>query len=111
MSLPLQRARIPKLSEAFGPPLTPEELTTNLSLLERQLNREMRCTAGKNQVYIRSLLTGSSTTRPRIALKCPLKRDIGQPHDVFYEEIRDVCCSEPGQCPAWQAFQKRHVVT
>ncbi len=100
-----------KVDAAFGPPITPEELTSNLSILERHLNREMKCTAGKNQVYIRSLLTGRSTTRPRIALKCPLKRDIGQNPDVFYEEIRDVCCSDPGQCEAWRAFAKRHVPT
>ena len=89
----------------------PRELTSNLSDLERKLNRDMQCTAGRNQVYIRALLTGHSTTRPRIALKCPLRRDIGLPPDVFYEEIRDVCCCDPNQCEAWRSFQQRHVVT
>ena len=111
MSWPLRRINLRKVDEAFGPPLTPEELTTNLTLLERQLNREMKCTAGKNQVYIRSLLTGQSTTKPRVALKCPLRRDIGLPAEVFYEHIRDVCCSDPNACEAWVAFTKRHVVT
>ncbi len=111
MSWPLRRMSPLKTGEAFGPPLTPEELTTNLSDLERKLNREMKCTAGKNQVYIRSLLTGHSTTRPRIALKCPLRRDIGEPAEVFYEHIRDVCCCDPNTCEAWLAFKKRHVVT
>ena len=111
MSWPLRRPMLRKVNEAFGPPLTPEELTTNLSLLERRLNKEMKCTAGKNQVYIRSLLTGSSTTQPRVALKCHLRRDIGQPAEVFYEHIRDVCCGDPNECPAWQNFQQRHVVT
>ncbi len=111
MSWPMRRPALRKVNEAFGPPLTPEELTTNLSLLERKLNREMKCTAGKNQVYIRSLLTGNTTTTPRVAMKCHLRRDIGEPAEVFYEHMRDVCCRDPNQCPAWQAFMKRHVLT
>jgi hypothetical protein len=111
MSWPLRRMKPSLVEQAFGPPLTPEELTGNLSLLERKLNREMKCTAGKNQVYIRSLLTGQSTTRPRIALKCPLRRDIKLPPEVYYEHIRDVCCANHEQCEAWLAFQGRHVRT
>ena len=111
MSWSLRRMKIRKVDEAFGPPMTPEEMTSNLSLLERRLNREMKCTAGKNQVYIRSLLTGGATTRPRIALKCPLRRDIGLPPEVFYEQIRDQCCCDPSQCGAWKAFEARYVVT
>jgi hypothetical protein len=99
------------VDSSVGPPLTPEELTTNLSLLERELNRQMRCTAGKNQVYIRSLLTFRSNTPPRVALKCPFRRDIGLPANVFYEHIRDVCCRDPQQCEAYRAFKARHVVT
>lgn len=109
MSWPVRKSG--KLSEAMGPPLTAEELTANLSALERKLNAEMKCTAGKNQVFIRSLLTGTGTTRPRIALKCPLRCDIGQKAEVFYEHIRDVCCCDPEQCEAWRAFKKRHVLT
>lgn len=111
MTGPLRQRMLRRFQESSGPPLTPEELTTNLSLLERQLNGEMKCTAGKNQVYIRSLVTGRSTTRPRIALKCPFRRDIGRSADVFYEYIRDVCCGEPEQCEAYLAFKERHVVT
>ena len=111
MSWPLRRMKPTLVEQAFGPPLTPEEMTGNLSLLERQLNRHMKCAAGKNQVYIRSLLTGQSTTRPRIALKCPLRRDIKLPQEVCYEHIRDVCCCDPEQCEAWLAFKERHVVT
>ena len=96
-----------KTQEAFGPPLTQEELSTNLSVLERDLNRQMKCVAGKNQVYIRSLLTGSSTTRPRIAMKCPLRRDIKEDPVIFYEHIRDTCCGAYEQCPAWQAFKAK----
>ena len=97
--------------QAFGPPLTPEEMTTNLSVLEHKLNREMVCQAGKNQVYLRSLLTGKGTTRPRVALKCPLRKDIGERAEVFYEHIRDVCCGNPEVCEALQAFKRRHVKT
>jgi hypothetical protein len=112
MSWPLRKplGRV-TVEQSFGPPLTTVELTTNLSLLEHKLNAEMKCTAGKNQVYIRSLLTGGATTRPRIALKCPLRRDIKLPAEVFYEHIRDVCCCDPNRCEAWQKFKARHVVT
>jgi len=111
MSWPLRKPQPKSVAEAFGPPLTREELASNLSDLERQLNREMKCTAGRNQVYIRSLLMAGATTRPRIALKCPLRRDIHLPPDVFYEHIRNVCCGDFEQCEAWQAFKRRYVVT
>jgi hypothetical protein len=96
---------------AAGPPLTAEELTTNLSLLENRLNADMKCPAGRNQVYIRSLITGRGTTRPRIALKCPLRTNIGERPEVFFEHIRDVCCGDHEACPAWQALQTRHTPT
>ncbi len=99
------------VEEAFGPPVTDAELKSNLSVLEQKLNREMVCHAGKNQVYLRSLLTGRSTTRPRVALKCHLRRDIGQTPEVFFEYIRDVCCNDPEKCEAYRSFKGRHVVT
>lgn len=112
MSWAMRRPRARQTtSEAAGPPLTTEELTSNLSMLERKLNSEMKCTAGRNQVYIRSLVTGGATTRPRIALKCPLRRDINETPEVFHEHIRDVCCTDPSACPAWRAFKERYVVT
>lgn len=101
----------PAAQDAYGPPLTDEETNANLSELERSLNQKMVCHAGKNQVFIRSLIVGRSSTKPRIALKCHLRRDIGMPAEVFYEHIRDVCCGDPTQCPAYQAFKKRHVAT
>jgi hypothetical protein len=100
-----------RVEEEFGPPITPAELRANLSELERQLNAEMKCQAGRNQVFIRSLLTGMSTTRPRIMLKCHLRRDIGLKPDVFYEHIRDVCCCDPEQCAAYRHFKDRFVQT
>ncbi|RMF77636.1 MAG: hypothetical protein D6744_11115 [Planctomycetota bacterium] len=100
-----------RVHQAAGPPLTPEELSGNLSELERDLNRRMVCQAGKNQVYIRSLLTGNGTTQPRIALKCSLRRDVGESPDVFYEHIRDVCACDPEKCEAYRRFKDRFVET
>lgn len=98
-------------AKAFGPPITPEETKANLSDLERSLNRDMKCPAGKNQVFIRSLITKAGPTPPRIALKCTYRKDIHLPAEVFYEHIRDVCCGDPSQCPAYQAFKERFVQT
>jgi hypothetical protein len=100
-----------KTQQALGPPITEEESKANLSELERKLNREMKCPAGMNQVFIRSLVTVSGPSRPRIALKCHLRRDIGQSPDVFYEHIRDVCCSAPESCEAYRRFKDRLVPT
>ncbi|MFN0137552.1 MAG: hypothetical protein ACKVS9_15720 [Phycisphaerae bacterium] len=92
-------------------PLTVEETKGNLSLLERKLNTDMRCPAGKNQVFIRSLVLASGPTTPRITLKCHLRRDIGQKPEVFFEHIRDVCCSNPEGCEAYKKFKDRLVPT
>jgi DNA-binding NtrC family response regulator len=91
------------------PPITSEEAQANLTELEAELNRRMKCVAGKNQVYIQSVIVGQlRKTRPRISLKCPLRREQGDPPNVYYEYIRDVCCTDPGACPAWQAFRAKH---
>ncbi len=89
------------------PPVTPEELKANLSALERDLNREMKCFAGRNQVYIQSIVLGDSgpKTRPRICLKCNLRAEYGLQRDVYYEFIKDVCCGDPKQCEAVIRFQ------
>lgn len=86
------------------PPVTPIELNSNLTQLEHKLNRAMKCVAGKNQVYIQSVLGGGGRSRPRIALKCPLRGEYGLKKDVYFEWIRDVCCTEPGRCEAVQLF-------
>lgn len=108
MAAKMRRGRT---AEAFGPPITPEEAQGNLSQLEKQLNGEMKCPAGKNQVYIRSLLTGRGTTQPRIALKCPLRKDIGEQPEIFFEQIRSLCCTDHEQCPAWRQMKSRFVDT
>jgi hypothetical protein len=88
-------------------PLHPDELVGNLSKIERDINRAMKCPAGKNQVYIRYLLRPQGTTRPRIALKCPHKAAIGEDSVVFYEHIKDFCTThKQSDCPAWQNFLK-----
>ena len=105
------KRRISRVGERFGPPITAEEQGANLSELEQRLNREMKCHAGKSQVFIRSLLTGTNTTQPRIALKCHLRRDIGLKPEVFYEHIRDICCKDPEQCEAYRDLKERFVET
>ncbi|HOB76292.1 MAG TPA: response regulator [Phycisphaerae bacterium] len=90
---------------AGPPPVTEEELRGNLSMMERQLNARMKCFAGRNQVYIQSMITGGAATRPRICLKCSLRPEYGLSKDVYYEFIRDVCCGDPMQCEAVRKFQ------
>lgn len=102
---------ISRVGEEFGPPITTEEQGANLTDLEQKLNQEMKCQAGKNQVFVRSLLTGTGTTQPRIAMKCHLRKDISLKPDVFYEHIRDVCCTDPEQCEAYRDFKERFVET
>ncbi len=92
---------------AGPPPITQEELDSNLSMLENQLNQKMKCFAGRNQVFIRSMITGGVAPQPRICVRCPLREEFGLNREVFYEFIRDVCCSEPGQCEAVQLFRSR----
>lgn len=101
------RPRVRTVKAAFGPPLTEEERTGNLSQLERDLNARMVCPAGKNQVYIRSLLTGNGTTQPRIALKCSYRRDLKEDPEVYFEHIRDVCACDPEKCEAYRKFKAR----
>jgi len=87
------------------PPITEEERKSNLSVLETRLNRAMKCFAGKNLVYIQSKILGGGTTKPRICLKCPLRAEYGLNREVYYEFIRDVCCSDPARCEAVQQFE------
>lgn len=96
--------RFHKTLTAPPPPITRSELRSNLSELETQLNRSMKCFAGVNKVYI--LAQVGSASRPRICLKCPLRPDYGLPPNVFYEFIRDVCCGNPERCEAYVAFQQ-----
>jgi DNA-binding NtrC family response regulator len=94
-----------KAVQAGPPPLTAEELNGNLSVLETQLNKSMKCFAGQNQVYIQSTILGGAVSRPRIALRCNLRAEYGLTKNVFFEFIREHCCGDPGRCEAYQRFQ------
>lgn len=101
-----EAAEAHKVVLAAPPPITPEELRSNLSVLETRLNRMMKCVAGKNQVYIQSIILGGGTTKPRICLKCPLRAEYGLNREVYYEFIRDVCCRAPQRCEAVRLFNE-----
>lgn len=96
-------------SKGQQPPITPEEERANLTELEAELNRRMQCFAGKNLVYLQSFIVSAGrTTKPRIALKCPLRQEYGDPPNVYYEYIRDICCGDPEACAAYQTFRRKH---
>jgi hypothetical protein len=105
------KGTISRVGQEFGPPITTEEQGANLTDLQEKFDREMKCHAGKSQVFIRSLLTGTNTTQPRIALRCHLRKDIDLKPEVFYEHIRDICCGDPEQCEAYRDFRERFVET
>ncbi len=90
------------------PLITDEERNANLSELEQTLNRKMQCASGRNQVHLQALIIGLRKTKPRISLKCPLRAEYKMPTNVYYEYIRDVCCSDPSACPAVQRFQAKN---
>lgn len=90
------------------PELTEEERGANLTELEKNLNRHMECVHGRNQVYLQSRVTGLAKTKPRVALNCSLRARYGMKANVYYEYIRDVCCSDPQACPAVQQFAARN---
>ena len=73
-------------------------------MLERHLNERMKCFAGRNKVYLQALVLTAGTTPPRIALKCRLRADYGLNPDLYYEFIRDACCTDPSRCEAVQRF-------
>lgn len=93
------------VATAAPPPISREELNSNVSLLETKLNRAMKCFAGKNLVFIQSMILGGGTTKPRICLKCPLRAEYGLNREVYYEFIRDVCCRSPSRCEAVRLFE------
>jgi len=99
-----------KISFAKPPPITDEELNSNLSMLERKLNKEMKCFAGRNQVYIQSMVLGGRTSKPRICLKCTLRAEYGLNREVYYEFIRDVCCRNPDECEAVKQFKENAMI-
>lgn len=89
------------------PAVTDEEANANLTELEKRLNREMKCFAGRNLVYLQSHIGLGTRARPRICLKCPLRREYGLDYNMYYEYIRDVCCTDPQQCEAVKIFESQ----
>ena len=108
----LNRAVVKALYDAgdngnVPPPITDEELASNLTMLEQELNQRMKCFAGRNQVFLQSFVLGTGTTKPRVCLKCHIRPEFGMSANVYYEYIRDVCCGDPEACPAVQQFRAR----
>ena len=98
-----------KLTPAAPPPLTAEETGRNLSRLVDRLNSEIRCSAGKHQVFLHSFVEGvGCKTVPRATLRCPLREALGVQPYVYYEHIRDVCCAEPQECNTLRAYTAKH---
>lgn len=88
-----------------APPLTEEEQGTNIERLADDLNRRMRCGAGKNQVFLHAFVLGvGMKTTPRITLRCPLRAELGLDAYVHFEHIRDVCCGGTETCAALRAY-------
>lgn len=102
----VEAAMVSRAAELAGDrPVTDEELNSNLSVLENRLNKHMKCFAGKNQVFIHSrILGGGARTRPRIALKCPLRAEYGMSRNVYFEFIKEACCGEPSHCESFRRF-------
>ncbi len=91
------------------PPVTELEQKANVTVLQQQLHARMKCFAGKNKVYLRSvILENGEKTRPRIALKCPLRAEYGMRRHRYFEYIRDVCCNAPSKCRAFQTFLEQN---
>lgn len=91
-----------------APTITDVERRSNLTQLEQRLNRGMKCFAGANQVYLRSVILGNGvTTTPRVTIKCPLRAEFGLTPNVYYEYIRDRCCADSEKCSAVRMFRQR----
>ena len=87
------------------PPLTDDEQGVNIERLADDLNRRVRCSAGKSQVFLHSFVMGvGQTTPPQITLRCPLRTKLGLETYVYYEQIRDLCCGAPDRCASLQAY-------
>ena len=87
-------------------------MTTNervsLLQLERKLNEEMRCPAGKNQVYILSRMKTNGRIKreaPQICIDCKIRNYLGWRKRVYLDFIRKVCCGDQKtMCEAYIKF-------
>ena len=79
--------------------------------LQRQLNQEMRCPAGKNQVYVLSRMKTNGRIKreaPQICLDCKIRSYLGWRKRVYLDFIQKVCCGEHKRmCEAYVKFMAR----
>jgi len=89
------------------------EQKTKVSLvqLQRELNKEMRCPAGQNQVYILTRMKTNGRIRkesPQVCLDCKIRSFLGWRKKVFQEYIEKVCTQDyKHRCEAYQTFMAR----
>ena len=83
----------------------------SLVQLQRKLNAEMRCPAGKNQVYVLSRMKTNGRIKkeaPQVCLDCKIRSYLGWRKRVYLDFIRKVCCGEHKRlCEAYIKFMAR----
>lgn len=83
----------------------------SLTQLQRKLNTEMRCPAGKNQVYVLSRMKTNGRIKreaPQVCLDCKIRSYLGWRKRVYLDFIRKVCCGHPKRmCEAYVKFMAR----
>ena len=87
-----------------------QQTTEQISLvqLERKLNDEMRCPAGKNQVYVLSRMKSNGRIKkeaPQVCLDCKIRSYLGWRKRVYLDFIQMACCGEhKRKCEAYVKF-------
>ena len=83
----------------------------SLVQLQRKLNEEMRCPAGKNQVYVLSRLKTNGRIKkeaPQVCLDCKIRDFLGWRKRVYLDFIKMVCCGDSKRtCEAYTKFMAR----
>ena len=80
----------------------------SLTQLQRKLNLEMRCPAGKNQVYVLSRMKTNGRIKreaPQVCIDCKIRNYLGWRKRVYLDFIRKVCCGDHKlMCEAYLKF-------
>jgi len=106
-----RRASIKQLQPAAA--AAPESPEVSLMEEQRRLNALVRCPYGQKKVYVRSVLDGRSAgaTKPEIALRCAVMREMGHAVGGFNIVTRDqiiaICCADYAHCPTYQELARR----
>lgn len=83
----------------------------SLLQLQRQLNEQMQCPAGKNQVVVLSRLRTNGRIKkeaPRVCLDCKIRSTLGWRKRVHQDFIQKVCCGDHKRmCEAYTKFMAR----